>query len=35
MLPSVIANFFPGRGIEPIAEAVEKVAVAIVDEAAR
>lgn len=35
MLPSIMEGFFPDKGIGPVAEIVEKVAVAIVDEAAR
>lgn len=34
MLPSVIGEFFPGKGIEPVAAQVEKAVVAIVDESA-
>ena len=33
MLPSRIADFFPGTGMEPIANEVEKVILAIIDEA--
>lgn len=35
MLPSVIGEFFPGKGIEPIAAQVEQAVVAIVNESAR
>ena len=31
-LPSTIAEFFPNRGMEPIAEAVEKIVLEIVNE---
>ncbi len=34
MLPSVMGGLFPGKGIEEVAELVEKVAASIVDEAA-
>jgi hypothetical protein len=34
MLPSVMGGLFPGKGIEEVAELVEKAAVSIVDEAA-
>ncbi len=34
MLPSIMEGFFPGKGLGPVAAIVEKVAVAIVDEAA-
>jgi uncharacterized protein (DUF302 family) len=33
MLPSRIADFFPGAGMEPIANEVEKVILAIINEA--
>ncbi len=35
MLPSIMEGFFPDKGIGPVAEIVEKVAVEIVNEAAR
>jgi uncharacterized protein (DUF302 family) len=35
MLPRIMEGFFPDKGLGPVAEIVEKVAVAIVDEAAR
>ena len=35
MLPSVIGEFFPGKGIEPVAAQVETVVVDIVDASAR
>ncbi len=35
MLPSIIGEFFPGKGIEPVAALVEKVVVSIVDESAK
>jgi uncharacterized protein (DUF302 family) len=35
MLPRVIAEFFPDKGIEPVAAQVEKAVVAIVDESAK
>lgn len=35
MLPSVIGEFFPGKGIESVAAQVEKAVVSIVDESAR
>lgn len=35
MLPSVIGEFFPGKGIEPVAQQVEKVVLEIVNESAR
>ena len=35
MLPSVIGEFFPGKGIEPIAAQVEKAVVEIVNESAK
>ena len=35
MLPTVIEGFFPGKEIGPIAQRVEEIAIAIVEEAAR
>ncbi len=35
MLPSLMGQFFPGKGIEPVAALVEKAVVAIVDESAK
>jgi uncharacterized protein (DUF302 family) len=35
MLPSVMAEFFPGEGIEPVAAQVEKAVLAIVNESAK
>jgi uncharacterized protein (DUF302 family) len=35
MLPTVIGDFFPGKGIEPVAAQVEKAVVAIIDESAK
>ena len=35
MLPSVIGEFFPGKGIEPVAAQVEKVVIKIVNESAK
>jgi uncharacterized protein (DUF302 family) len=35
MLPSVMAEFYPGKGIEPVAGLVEKAVLAIVDESAK
>jgi uncharacterized protein (DUF302 family) len=35
MLPSVIGEFFPGKGVETVAAQVEKAVVEIVDAAAR
>ena len=35
MLPGVIGEFFPGKGIEPIAALVEQAVVAIVNESAK
>lgn len=35
MLPSALPEFFPGKGLEPIAEQLEKAVLSIVDAAAR
>ena len=35
MLPSVIGEFFPGKGIEPVAAQVEQTVLAIVNESAK
>ncbi len=35
MLPSVISDFYPGKGLEPLADLVQKVVLAIVDASAR
>jgi hypothetical protein len=35
MLPTAIGEFFPGKGIKPVAAQVEKAVVAIIDESAR
>ncbi len=35
MLPSIMSEFFPGKGIEAVANEVEKAVLAIIDESAR
>jgi len=35
MLPSLMSQFFPGKGIEPVAAQVQKAVVSIVDESAK
>lgn len=35
MLPSLMGQFFPGKGIEPVAAQVQKAVVSIVDESAK
>lgn len=35
MLPTVLGEFFPGKGIEPVAQQVEKAVLEIVNESAR
>lgn len=35
MLPSVMSEFFPGKGLEPVADLVQQTVLAIVDTSAR